>query len=266
MVRRPALTLVESPFDKLTAGSKCKRAAFTLVELLVVVAIIGVLVALLLPALQSARAAGRRAQCASNMRQIGLAIHQFADVHDGSFPYMYHERDKATSWIFTLAPHLEDVDEIRLCPDDLKRIEMEKKDRRTSYALNGYLRKPTEAERLVFPPELLPDFVSKLHDLSETHKTIVLFEAGVSRAMELRSDQVDAIDLHFDHIHSWEWFTELYDPAARWERIQREVAVDRHGGGVANYLYADGHVTAIAASQLAQWVDEGFNFALPPRH
>lgn len=69
-----------------------RRHAFTLVEVLVVIAIIGVLIGLLLPAVQMAREAARTSQCKSNLRQIALGVQQYYDLYNGEF-FLHHPFD-----------------------------------------------------------------------------------------------------------------------------------------------------------------------------
>ncbi|WP_422927606.1 DUF1559 domain-containing protein [Singulisphaera sp. PoT] len=90
-----------------------RSAGFTLIELLVVIAIIAVLIALLLPAVQAAREAARRAQCVNNLKQMGLAVHNYVDINN-TFPIGQNVNPKpfktykiGTNWSVSLLPFLE---------------------------------------------------------------------------------------------------------------------------------------------------------------
>ena len=88
-------------------GLDGKPRGFTLVELLVVIAIIGVLIALLLPAIQAAREAARRSQCSNQLKQIGIAVHNFHDTMNGIVPTSVGER-RVTAYGL-LFPYLEQI-------------------------------------------------------------------------------------------------------------------------------------------------------------
>ncbi|WP_425397315.1 DUF1559 domain-containing protein [Aeoliella sp.] len=83
-----------------------RAAAFTLVELLVVIAIIGILVALLLPAVQQAREAARRTHCLNNLKQVGLAVHNYHDTRQELPPSRI--ADGLATWAWLILPHMEE--------------------------------------------------------------------------------------------------------------------------------------------------------------
>lgn len=229
-----------------------RRKAFTLIELIIVIAIIGVLVGLLLVAVQAAREAARRTQDANNLRQVGLGIHLFCNNNRGHFPMSTHGGSIGKSWIFTLAPYLENVNSIRISPMDPKGDERIKNDG-TSYVLNEYLCVPG------------PDQCLSIDHLKSTHRTIMVFTVSDSKGTAVTED----------HTHSRNWFK---TPTAQtWTRILSDIQPDRFQGpatpkppamrnsGYANYLFADGHVEAIPCQIVKGWAEAEINFSLPDK-
>lgn len=231
------------------------EVGFTLVELLVVIATIGLLVALLLPAISSVRESALRTNCASNIRQVGLAMILYSDQHNGRLPGTSHTVDDGAdaqeeAWIGQLSPFMEDVDIIRICPTDphgLDRVT----EKQTSYVLNAYV--TSEIEEGITDRDRMSD-----------SQTMMAFEladhAGPS--------------IYNDHVHSFNWFKPaniLFNNV--YGAITSEITTSRHGGG-ANYLYADGRVEFIADETIQEWATKAtntqpgppratFNFVLP---
>lgn len=229
------------------------NAAFTLIELLTVIAIIGVLAAILIPTVGAVRARAKQAQCASNLRQIGVAMAAYADANRGSFPETSHGALadlESVSWIYTLRPYLGDVDEVRLCPLDPKREERLRL-RLSSFVMNDYLDAKTYYDPFGRPSGSVP----RLSSLREPARTPTVFVGADSLAL----------DLSADHIHAREW-------VGNWSQVVADIAPDRFRAGAsaqdrtqgrAPYLFADGHVSVLVAADLKRRVEAGEDFAQP---
>lgn len=231
--------------------SSSRDRAFTLLELLVVIAIIAILAALLLPALAAAKVKARQIGCASNLHQIGLALTMYADDHQGWMPETTHgTTNPDRSWIFTLKPYVANVDAIRICPADPKGRERLKSNA-SSYVLNEYA-----SVDLVDPFGRVRETFRNLYRLRRPSETITVFIGAESLSPSV----------YQDHTHSRNWYK-------GWQAVITDIEPNRfrtggsdplHLNGSANYLFADTHVTAWRAPSVKARVDRGENIARPP--
>lgn len=189
------------------------RAGFTLIELLVVIAVLAVLAAILFPVFTQAREKARATACASNCRQVGMAVIMYIQDHDERLPLTSHSGIEA-SWLVTVQPYTRSR-LLHRCPSDTstnwdRPLPGQAAVRRSSYATNAYLTPAGGFMALAQIPR--PAECVYLAELAE--------------------------QLTGDHIHPQLWPRPGY--TGRVLDPRREVATDRHQGG-ANYVFVDGH-------------------------
>jgi prepilin-type processing-associated H-X9-DG protein len=224
------------------------------VELLTTVAVMGILASLMFPALSRAQARAKALRCLNHSRQLALGMQIYAQNDPAGFLPGEPDRprrpiglDPTPSWVFQLENHLGAVDGIRTCPsDDLARSR--RATGAASYLLNDYLASPgpTSVPDPDGQPLVLVPHIRQLHALPNPTQTMLTFEAS---------------DLGFllgdNRTHPGAWFF-------GWNNVLADIQPFRHGGG-ANYVFGDGHVSAIPGEQLRRRIESGDNFALPVR-
>jgi prepilin-type N-terminal cleavage/methylation domain-containing protein/prepilin-type processing-associated H-X9-DG protein len=227
---------------------KQEPRGFTVIELLIVVAIIAALAAIAVLGFRSAAVASRQSACMGNMRNIGAALHLYAQDHDGRFPETSHSTDLDGAWVYALEDYMGDFETARVCPEDPQKRERIRA-RGTSYILNSY----------IFVPEIDPfgsamgPALNRLTAIPEPTRTLIAFVCSDNTGTGPGND----------HTHSNQW--------SSWAALAGDIAAGRFGGGGplepkgrSNYLYVDGRVESIPAIEVKRKTESGINIAYPP--
>ncbi len=225
------------------------QKAFTLIELLVVLVIIAILAALGFGAYSQVRMNARAAECASNLRQVGTALHLYLNDHKGHFPGSTHTEDWEGSWFNTLDPYIGNSREVRISPADPHADERRELGS-SSYLLNDYLAYPAYdgfGRRI--------DDYTTIARIPNPVETMAVFPVS------------ETADLTTDHPHSRRW-------TGDWNAVLADIQPDLHrtgepaedhSRGKAAYLYVDGHVDFIEAREFRDRIESGENPAKPPQ-
>ncbi|MBC8101271.1 MAG: DUF1559 domain-containing protein [Cytophagales bacterium] len=229
-------------------------SAFTLIELLVVIAIIAILAAILFPVFAQARAKARQSACQSNERQIALAILQYAQDYDETFPRA-NFRDTPTTvvtWYYTIDPYIkanfpanvasvgEQVLSIYACPDYERTDLAGTKTPSRSYQVNTHLMSSYIAVP-VLESQTLP--VATLASVQSPSQVVLLNEGSGITAWTEGID--DTAEPRYNGVHI----------NVAYGSIAYAYGRTRHAGG-ANYTFADGHVKWVKAPS-PSWTGSG---------
>ncbi len=207
-----------------------RRPAFTLIELLTVIAIIAILGAILIPVTSRIRHSSNRAQCIGNLRQLAAGVLLYANDHNGELPRSNHSAyaHRQRSWLSTIQPYLGGPEGLKGKPLD-QAIERycrcpgeEGRKRGSSYGLNVHFELSPEVDDY----EGAPTVWRRTLQIPAPSHTILL--------AELRPDY------EADHIMAHYWTGNVNGA---------EVDADRHNGQ-ANYAFVDGHVESLRIEQV----------------